>query len=173
VAAILLAHSFPSAPIGAAGGVILKAGPEGLVNEDRIQIGHDLSIPPGELVYRTSRSGGPGGQHVNTSSTRVELVWDVEASPSLTVEQRARIRERLANRISAEGRLMIASSATRSQHRNRADVTERFVSLLREALHVPKPRIKTRPGRAAREERLRAKKHRSRTKQLRRAPPPD
>jgi ribosome-associated protein len=132
-----------------------------------ISITPDLSIPQSELTYRASRSGGPGGQHVNTSSTRVELVWDLANSPSLTPQQRERLMEKLATRISGEGLLSLASSATRSQHRNREDVTERFRDLLSEALEVEKPRKKTRPPRAAKEERLREKKHRSEIKKQR------
>jgi ribosome-associated protein len=139
------------------------------MSESRIRITPELAIPARELAYRASRAGGPGGQHVNTSSTRIELVWDLEGSPSLTPEQRDRIREGLAARISAEGLLTLASGATRSQHRNRQEVTERFGELLRAALHVRRPRKKTRPSRAAREKRLRAKKQRSQTKKSRRA----
>ena len=127
----------------------------------------NLFIPRAELSYRASRSGGPGGQHVNTSSTRVELLWDVNGTPSLTDEQRALVLEKLANRINAEGQLQLASSDNRSQFRNKEAVTERFADLLREALHVPKPRKKTRPSRANREKRLEAKKRRSETKKMR------
>jgi ribosome-associated protein len=134
------------------------------MSDTTIRISPELSIPLAELSFRASRSGGPGGQHVNTSSTRVELVWDVGGSPSLTPEQRDLIRTRLANRISDDGNLSLASSATRSQHRNREDAIERFVSLIAEALHVAKPRRKTRPSRAAREERLTTKKRRAETK---------
>lgn len=138
--------------------------------ERAIQVNDDLSIPVAELNYRASRSGGPGGQHVNTSSTRVELVWDVNASAALAPEQRDRIRDKLASRISGEGLLSMSDSSTRSQHRNRVEVTQRFAELLRSALEVPKPRRKTKPSRAAREKRLRAKKHRSEAKKLRRIP---
>ena len=133
-----------------------------------LTVNDQLSIPRAELTYRATRSGGPGGQHVNTSSTRVELAWDVEASPSLGDEERARIREKLSNRISGEGVLLLAASEHRSQNRNKEAVTERFVELVRQALVVPKPRKKTRPGRAAREARLHAKKHRSEVKRRRR-----
>src|SRR5688572_19620146 len=135
--------------------------------DDAVVINTGLSIPQSELTFRASRSGGPGGQHVNTSSTRVELVWDLANSPSLTPEQRDRLMEKLATRISGEGLLSLASSATRTQHRNREDVTERFRNLLSEALEIEKPRKKTRPPRAAKEERLRSKKHRSEIKKLR------
>lgn len=127
----------------------------------------ELALPRAELSYRASRAGGPGGQHVNTSSTRVELVWDVASSPSVSDEQRARILEKLANRISGEGLLLLAASDSRSQHQNREAVTGRFVELLRQALHVPRPRKRTRPTRASREKRIRAKKHRSEVKRSR------
>ena len=134
-------------------------------------VNDSLRLPRAELAYRATRSGGPGGQHVNTSSTRVELVWDVERSPSLSEEQRELIRRKLANRISSEGLLLLAASEHRSQLRNREAATERLVALLREALVVPAARKKTRPGRAAREARLRAKKRRSELKRLRGALP--
>src|SRR5687767_1320773 len=141
--------------------------------DDAVVINTGLSIPRAELTYRATRSGGPGGQHVNTSSTRVELVWDVAGSPSLTDEQRARVLAKLANRISAEGTLLIAASEHRSQHQNREAVTARFARLLAQALAVPKPRRKTRPPAASKEARLQAKRHRSQTKRLRSAPPSD
>jgi ribosome-associated protein len=134
-----------------------------------LSINDSLWVPRAELTYRATRSGGPGGQHVNTSSTRVELVWDVDASPSLSDEQRARIREKLSNRISGEGLLLLAASEHRSQHQNREAVTERFVELVRQALVVPRKRKKTRPTAASREARLRAKKHRSEVKRQRRS----
>ena len=132
-----------------------------------LAITDDLFIPRSELSYRASRSGGPGGQHVNTSSTRVELVWDVAGSPSLTDGQRALIQEKLTNRINAEGELQLVAGESRSQFQNKEAVTERFIELLRQALHVQKPRRKTRPSRAAKEERLQSKKRRSETKKLR------
>ena len=127
----------------------------------------DLWVPRAELDFRASRSGGPGGQHVNTSSTKVELTWDVAGSPSLTEEQRARVLEKLANRIDGGGVLHLAASEHRSQLQNREAATERFVDLVRGALHVPKPRKKTRPTRASREVRLQSKKRRSEVKRMR------
>lgn len=140
-----------------------------MTDDALLEIDDSLTIPRAELTYRATRSGGPGGQHVNTSSTRVELTWNVEASPSLSEEQRARIREKLANRISGEGVLLLAASEHRSQHQNREAVTERFVELVRRSLIVPKPRKKSRPSRAAREARLHAKRRRSELKQSRRS----
>lgn len=132
-----------------------------------LAITDDLFLPRSELGYRASRSGGPGGQHVNTSSTRVELVWDVANSRSLTEEQRARITEKLKGRINSEGLLLIAASNHRSQHQNKEEATRRLEALLQEALHVPKPRRRTRPPRAAKESRLEEKRQRSETKRLR------
>lgn len=139
--------------------------PEGVV-----AVNDALWIPRAELSFRVSRSGGPGGQHVNTSSTRVELVWSVAASPSLSDEQRARIVAKLANRISSEGVLLIASSEHRSQFQNKEAAVARFAELLREALVVPKARRKTRPSRASHEARLRSKQQRASIKRMRRKP---
>src|ERR1041384_4828408 len=102
--------------------------------------GKSLRIPRAELEFRATRSGGPGGQHVNTSSTRVEVWWDVAASPALTDEQRARLPARLATRLDGAGRLRLVSSGTRSQLRNREDVTERLRQVVASALAVPRPR---------------------------------
>jgi len=138
------------------------------VSEDVLAVGDSLWVPRSELTYRATRSGGPGGQHVNTSSTRVELAWDVGASPSVSEEQRALIREKLANRINNEGVLLLTASDSRSQHQNKEAVTERFAELVAQALIVPRKRKKTRPSRAAREARLQNKKRRSETKAMRR-----
>lgn len=132
-----------------------------------LRITGTVSVPRAELDFRATRSGGPGGQHVNTSSTRVELVWDVANSPSLTEQQRARVLEKLSNRINAAGQLLLADSGSRSQHQNREAVVERFVQIVAEALHVPKRRKRTRPPKAAKERRLKAKKQRSEVKRLR------
>lgn len=137
------------------------------MSDSHLEITSSVSVPRAELSFRASRAGGPGGQHVNTSSTRVELVWDVGATTALTEQQRARVMTELAGRINGEGQLALAEGGSRSQLRNREAVTERFVELLREALYVPPPRKRTRPPRAAKEERLRAKKRRSETKRLR------
>lgn len=138
------------------------------MSEDVLAVGDSLWVPRSELTYRATRSGGPGGQHVNTSSTRVELAWDVGASPSVSEEQRALIREKLANRINNEGVLLLTASDSRSQHQNKEAVTERFAELVAQALIVPRKRKKTRPSRAAREARLQNKKRRSETKAMRR-----
>ena len=140
---------------------------------DVLEVTCGVFVPRGELTFRASRSGGPGGQHVNTSSTRVELAWDVGQTPSLTDAQRARVMEKLANRINSEGVLLLTEGGSRSQHQNREAVVVRFRALLAEALHVPKPRKRTRPPRAAKERRLQAKRQRSETKRLRGPVRPD
>lgn len=138
-----------------------------MTDESVLPINDSLWLPRNELDFRATRSGGPGGQHVNTSSTKVELTWNVAGSPGLTEEQRSRVLEKLANRIDSEGVLRLTEGGSRSQHRNREAVTERLQELLREALHVPKPRRKTKPTRASREQRLQAKKRRSEVKRMR------
>ena len=143
------------------------------MSDDALEISPALRLPAAELEYRASRSGGPGGQHVNTSSTRVEVWWDVAASPSLSEEQRARLLARLASRLDARGRLRLVSSGSRSQLRNREEVTARLARLVAEALVVPKRRKATKPGRAAKAARLEAKRRRSERKRERRPPARD
>ncbi|MFW6206263.1 MAG: alternative ribosome rescue aminoacyl-tRNA hydrolase ArfB [Gemmatimonadota bacterium] len=141
----------------------------------RIRINRRLSIPRSELEFRTSRSGGPGGQHANTTASRVQLRWNVEASRSLSDRRRQRIRSRLANRIDGNGVLQITVDTHRSQHRNRKEAVDRFAELVREALRPGKKRKKTRRTRSSNERRLRKKKKRGRKKELRRKirPPKD
>lgn len=135
-----------------------------------LDITPDLLLPLSELDYRATRSGGPGGQHVNTSSTRIEVWWDVGASPTVTPEQRARLLGRLATRLDGEGRLRIVASESRSQLRNREAATERLREVVAGALAVPKPRKRTKPSRAAKAARLEAKRRRSTIKRERRPP---
>jgi ribosome-associated protein len=126
------------------------------------------SIPRGELTYRASRAGGAGGQHVNTSSTRIELLWNVRTTQALDEEARSRVAEKLASRIDGEGFIRIVSSARRSQGQNRVAAEERLVELIRKALIVPKRRKVTKPSRGAKEARLSEKKKRGETKRQRR-----
>lgn len=122
-----------------------------------------LVVPAGELVERFSKSPGPGGQSVNTTDSRVELELDVASSAVLTATQRTRALRRWP-----EGRVSVAASEHRSQHRNRVAARERLAEMLREALAPPPPpRRATRPTRGSKERRLRAKKERAQTKALR------
>ena len=140
-------------------------------DQDLVVISGNLAVPMRELAFRFSRSGGPGGQHVNRTETRVELLFDVAHSPSLSEGQRSRLLGRLAGRLDAEGVLHVVSSATRSQLENRADVITRFQALLRSALRPQKRRLATQPTVASRERRLGSKRQRSSTKARRRYDP--
>ena len=133
-----------------------------------LQITGTVAIPLSELRYQFSRSGGPGGQHVNRTETQVELTFDVRGTTSLDESQRARVLGRLGSAVDSRGVLHLTCQTTRSQLRNRAEVTERFQRLLRQALHVPRSRRATRPHRAAVERRLQEKRRAGMLKQERR-----
>lgn len=137
---------------------------------DDLRVSPTLLIPADELEVRASRAGGPGGQHVNTTSSRVELRWDVRSSSALTDEQRSRLLERLAPRLTSAGVLVLHASEHRSQHRNREAALARLATIVAEALEVPRERRATRPTRGARRRRLEEKRARSATKELRRRP---
>jgi ribosome-associated protein len=138
-----------------------------------LQISSSLVIPASELAFKTSRSGGPGGQHVNTADTRVELSFDVAHSSALGPRQRARLLERLAHRLDSRGILHLSSSRYRSQGANRKEVLRRLQRLLREALRRRAPRIATQPTRASRVRRMEEKQRRARRKRDRRPVDPD
>lgn len=135
---------------------------------DDLIITSRITLPVAELSYTASRSSGPGGQHVNTADTRIQLRWNLEASTAFGPTQKARLRRALASRLTEDGDLLLASDAHRSQRRNREDVTQRLAALLREAVTPPKPRRKTSPTRASRERRLEEKKRRGQIKKNRR-----
>ncbi|MGH3938342.1 MAG: alternative ribosome rescue aminoacyl-tRNA hydrolase ArfB [Pseudonocardiaceae bacterium] len=127
-----------------------------------------VSIPETELRWRFSRASGPGGQGVNTTDSRVELVFDINVSTAFTDQDRARVLERLAGRL-VEGVLTVVASEHRAQLRNRDAARHRLAALLRDALAPdPPPRRPTHPSRAARERRLAEKRRRTLTKRLRR-----
>ena len=123
-----------------------------------------FEIPAGELAIQASRAGGPGGQHVNTSSTRVEVVWSVARTAVLDDVERARVLQKLASRVDSTGSLRVAASDTRSQRQNRQLAIERLHALVARALAVPRPRKPTRRPRSADEARLREKKRRGERK---------
>ncbi|MFY9809114.1 MAG: alternative ribosome rescue aminoacyl-tRNA hydrolase ArfB [Pseudonocardiaceae bacterium] len=128
-----------------------------------------MQIPERELGWRFSRSSGPGGQGVNTTDSRVELIFDVTASTALTEQQRARVLERLSTRL-VDGVLTVVASEYRSQLRNREAARSRLTAMLRDALAPDPPtRRPTRPSRAARERRLADKRRRMLIKRLRRS----
>lgn len=121
-----------------------------------------------EVNYKTSRSGGAGGQHVNKVSSKVELAFDIANSLALTDEQKALITEKLAARINADGLLKITEEGDRSQLVNKENVQKKFINLLKEALKKPKKRKPTKPSAEAKAERLAGKKKRSEVKENRR-----
>jgi ribosome-associated protein len=134
---------------------------------DLLRIRHGLEIPVAEIELRTSRSSGPGGQHANVTASRVEAVFDVQASTALSEAQKARIAARLGPRVTA------SAQDTRSQLRNRELALERLAERLAAALEVARPRHKTRPTTASRRKRVEAKRRRGETKRARRRPNSD
>jgi ribosome-associated protein len=137
------------------------------MERESIRVTRSVSLPLSEVQLRVSRSSGPGGQHAQKSSTRVEAVFEVEPSEALTDAQKRRVVGKAGPVIRA------VAQDERSQLRNRELATERLVEKLRAALAVPRRRVPTKPGPQARERRLDEKRRRARTKALRRAPDPD
>ena len=136
--------------------------------EGMLEVSAELAILRWELEFRASRAGGAGGQHVNTSSTRIELLWNVARSTVLDDERRARISARLVTRIDGEGWLRVVASSRRSQQQNREAAEARLAELVRGALVVQKRRRPTKPTRASKEKRIGDKRKRSETKRMRR-----
>jgi ribosome-associated protein len=137
------------------------------VDDNTLEINSRVSIARAELDFRFSRSSGPGGQHAQKSSTRVELRFDVANSPSLTDSQRVRVLERLAGYVDSAGVLHLTAQSERSQLRNREEVVARFQSLMRQALKRRKRRKPTKPSAKAKERRLKEKRHHSEIKKTR------
>ena len=128
---------------------------------DAIRVNELVEIPRSEVEVRTSRSSGAGGQHVNKTSSRVELSWNIALSKALDDDQRERLLSRLASRLSEEGAIRVVASDTRSQLRNREAAEKRLAETIAKALIVPKKRKPTRRPRAANEARLTEKKKHS------------
>jgi ribosome-associated protein len=126
-----------------------------------------LEIPDSEVLVRTSRSSGPGGQHANVTASRVEAVFDVAASSALTDEQKRRVLARLGPRVTA------VAQESRGQARNRELALERLATRLDHALTVPRARRATKPTKASRERRLTSKRRQSERKRARRRPGPE
>ena len=136
-------------------------------DEKLLFVNDAVSIPRSELDFRASRSSGAGGQHVNKTSSRIEVFWNPLSSSALTEDQRDRLRQKLASRIATDGSIRVVASDMRSQSRNKDLAEERLADLVRTALIVPKKRRATKPTRAAKEARLEGKKRQSHKKQER------
>jgi ribosome-associated protein len=144
---------------------VTSIGPD---DDGGLRVTASVVIPRRELTARATRSGGAGGQHVNTSSTRIELRWNLATTRALTDEQRERVRHRLSSRLDADGNVRVVASARRSQRQNRDLAEARLVELVAKALEVATKRRPTRPSRASREARLESKRHASERKARRR-----
>ena len=126
-----------------------------------------MKIPASEYTIEFARSGGPGGQNVNKVSSKAQLRWRVGASIVLSDEQKARVREKLKNRLTNDDEVLVTAEDERSQAQNREQVIARFQELIAQALFVPKKRRATKPTRNSKEKRLQSKKIISTRKQLR------
>jgi ribosome-associated protein len=135
-----------------------------MTGSESIRVTRTVAVPPGEIELRTSRSSGPGGQHAQKSETRVEALFDVEASSALSDAQKRRVLAKAGPVIRA------VAQDERSQLRNKELAIERVVEALRQALRVERKRVPTKPSAAARAKRLDEKKRRGETKKLRRPP---
>ncbi|HEX3477161.1 MAG TPA: alternative ribosome rescue aminoacyl-tRNA hydrolase ArfB [Kofleriaceae bacterium] len=126
-----------------------------------------VTIPAGELALAFARSGGPGGQNVNKVSSKVELRWNPTTSAALTDDDRAWLVQRLRSRLTSDGTLIVTSTATRDQAKNRDDATSKLALIVRAALDRPRPRRATRPSRAAKRRRVADKRHHAEIKRSR------
>jgi ribosome-associated protein len=133
-----------------------------------LEVRPGLVIPAGEIEESASRSGGPGGQHVNKTSTRVTLRWNVAASRCLDANLRRRLERRLAARLTRSGDLLVHARRHRSRARNRELARQRLAELVREALATRRSRVATRPTRASRQRHREAKRRRGALKRSRR-----
>src|SRR3954463_15280700 len=146
------------------------SGPSVTAPHNLLAVNESVSIPRSELDVRVSRSSGAGGQHVNKTSSRVEIFWNVLESRALDDAQRSRLREKLASRMTSDGSIRVVASDMRSQTRNRELAEERLADLVRRALVIPKKRRPTKPSKASKEARLESKKRHSTKKADRRKP---
>jgi ribosome-associated protein len=132
-----------------------------------LSVNASVVIPRSELDVRVSRSSGAGGQHVNKTSSRVEIFWNIPSSRAVSDEERSRLLDKLASKLTTEGSVRVVASDMRSQSRNRAIAEERLAELVRRALVIPRKRRPTKPTRASKEARLEEKKRQATKKRER------
>ena len=159
-------------PAAASDGALAPAGPSRFppsVARSALRIAPGIAIPEQEIHESASRSRGPGGQHVNKTETRVTLRWDAARTSALPPDARAQMLCALGTRLTRDGELIVRSDRERSRARNRALARQRLAELVRAALERPAPRVDTRPTRASKERRLRAKRSRGERKRRRAA----
>ncbi len=134
---------------------------------DDVYVIEGVIIPAHELEITTSRAGGPGGQHVNKTDTRITVRWNVRASNALDDAQKARVLEKLSTEVTVDGDVMVSNSASRSQLQNRNAALATLGQKVAAALHIPKKRMKSKVSKSVKEARLRVKKKRSEVKKMR------
>ena len=132
-----------------------------------LYINDHITIPDHELEISASRAGGPGGQHVNKTSTKITVRWNLENSMVLHEEEKNRIRAKIPSQITAEGDILVHNSTSRSQTHNKKEALQQLAHLIRNALIIPKKRMKKKPPKAAKEAWLEYKKQRGEIKKLR------
>ena len=137
-------------------------------DDDRLRIDGRTSIPLDELTFRASRASGPGGQHVNKTSSRVTLFFHIDGSPSLDDDQKRRLHDKLSTRIRKDGVLWMSAQTSPSQHVNRRILIERFIALLAGALHEQRERRPSKPKRSTMKRRRDERERRSKVKSARR-----
>jgi len=133
-----------------------------------LPVKNGIVIPGHEIEITASRAGGPGGQHVNKSDTRITIRWNVKTTTALTDVQKERVLQNIASRLTSEGDLIIHNSSSRSQQQNKKNALALLSQIVRKALHVPKKRMKTRVPKSIKEARLKEKKRRGEIKKIRR-----
>lgn len=138
-----------------------------------IEITNRVQIASSEISLSYARSGGPGGQHVNKTSSKVVLRWNAMSSEALSEHDKRWLWKRLASKLTESGELIVTSEKGRDQSRNVDDAVRKFAQMIREAIKRPTPRRKTRPTRGSKERRLQSKRQRSSTKKMRKRPSGD
>lgn len=139
-------------------------------DESDIRTARGITVPFEELDFSAIRASGPGGQHVNKTSTAIQLRFDIRASDAFTDTQKRRLLAVRDRRVTLDGQILIRAQQYRSQDKNRRDATDRLIEFIDSGLAPVKPRKKTRPGKAAKEKRLREKAARSKLKSTRKPP---